>query len=434
MRRRLTIFFTLLCVVGAGLWSFAINHRTARADSISTLLSGSAYGLSLQTFDKAANLAGGPIGEVSTTCNPYPANTTRTTPGLNLFHGLITSSPIQDSLMFTRDLDRSSVLATSTIEKLTIGRSLLDPLLEVDGLHAVARSTARTEAASSQTGESFFGAMRIAGLHLPLILAPNTHLTVPGLGSIVLNEQIVQNLNSVTTYAEVNMLDITLGVGNILHQAAGTRILIGHTASIDSIVSVLAAMQAHASGLYTALGARGLGNVQLGPLPNTEIGCVGGTSSANSVDLRLPLLINTGAAETRTTGVMTSSTVAVRSTVTIAHLSLLGGLVRAGHLQEDAYATYDGTKGVAFGHFNVSQLTIGGLNIVPNVHIMANDRITLPGLGYVTLDEVVPSPLSFGFAVNALDLFITTPNNRLHLAAGLHIVVGHADAGITVFN
>lgn len=433
MRRRLILLFLLLCVVGAGLWSITLTRKAAQADTISTMVSGSAYGLAVEAANKSAALSSGPFGEVSTLCSPMPVNQTKRVLNLNLFHGLLSGTTIQDDLTFGHTLASSSVLATSLIQRLTIGRGLLGPLVEVDGLHAIAESTARTGAATSSTGASFFGTLRIAGLRLPLNIRPNTRISLPALGAIVLNEQIVRNLNPVTTYAEVNMVDITLGIDNLLHLAAGTRIIIGHASSLDRIVSALAAMQAHASGLYTALGVGNLANIQLGPIPATEIGCLGGSSYTSAVDLSaVSPLVNAGIAQTSATGVMNGPGVAVSSSEKLVNLSLLGGLIRAGLLQESAQAAYDGKHGTSSGHFSAAGLSIDALNIIPAIH-PANDRVTLPGLGYVIIDEVLPSSFSFGFALNALDIYITTPNNRLNLRAGLHIVVGHVDAGIRLF-
>lgn len=439
MRRRLIILFALVCVVGAGVWSVTSTHRAAKADSISTLQSGSAYGLNVSPPDGssggvaslATDLPSGPFGGVSAICSPYPTNQQNTILGLSLFGGLITSTTIQDRLTFVRAADRSTVLSTSAIEKLTIGPSLLAPLVEIDGLHAIATSTAIIGRATSDTSQSFFGAIRIAGLQLPLHIAPNTRILLPALGTIVLNEQIVRNLGPVNTYAEVNMVDITLGLGNILHLPAGTRILIGHTVSMDTVVSVLTAMQAHAFGLYAALAVGNLARVQLGPLPDAEIGCTGGTNYASLLDLNAPPQIDGGIAQTSATGSIHGSYVDVSSAEKIVNLSLLGGLIRAKLLQEDAHAIFDGTRGRAFGAFTAERLNIAGRDILPNIG--RGLKITLAGLGYVIVGETVHTPYSIGYSFNALDIHITTPN-RLGLAVGLRILVGHVDASISLFN
>jgi hypothetical protein len=434
MRRRLIIFFTLLCVVGAGFWSVTNSHRAAKADTISTLLSGSAFGLAVNASSGATRLAGGPFGEVSTVCTPYPTNQDKTLLGVRLFHGLLTSSTIQDKLTFNHADENSSVESSSTIERITLGNPLLSPLLEVDGLHAVTRSRARIGSATSDTSASFFGTISIAGIHLPLHIAPNTRIELLGLGTIVLNEQIKLNTGPVNSYAEVNMVDITLGLNNILRQPVGTRILIGHSVSTDTIVSVLAAMQAHAYGLATELGIGRLASVQLGPIPSTEIGCTGGTNYASAADLNLAGLIDAGIADTRTTGTIDTakSTVTVASREKIVNLSLLGGLIRVGLLHEEAHAIYSGTSGRGYGDFTALQVRIGKHKLLPHTYT-PDTRVNLPGLGYVMLDEIVPGEASVGYAINALDIYITT-SNKWNLAVGLRIIVGHVDAGISIFH
>ncbi|HVU67759.1 MAG TPA: choice-of-anchor P family protein [Ktedonobacteraceae bacterium] len=434
MRRRLIIFFTLSCVVGAGFWSVIYTQRVAQASTISTLLSGSAYGLAVSAGDGSVQFSSGPFGEVSTICTPYPANQHTTLAGLALFHGLLHSSSIQDKLTFVRSDENSSVEASSTIEHLTLGPSLLKPLLEIDGLHALARSRAHIGSAMSDTGSSSFGSIKIAGLRLPLYVAPNTRLTVPGLGSLVLNEQIEFHTSPVNTYAEVNMVDITLGLGNLLRQPAGTRIIIGHSVSSDTIVSVLAAMQGHAYGLSAELGVGKLARVKLGPLPSTEIGCLGGTNQASAVDLSIAGLIDSGIADTSTTGVVDEahSKVEVISKERIANLSLLGGLIRVDLLQAYAHALYQGNTQKGEGGFAALQISIGKLRLLPHTYA-PNMRVNLPGLGYVMIDEIVPKTTSIGYAINALDIHVTT-RNKWHLAVGLRILVGHVDAGITLFH
>lgn len=434
MRRQLIIFFALSCVVGASIWSVTNSHRAVKADTISTLLSGSAFGLAVNLSNGSTRIASGPFGEVSTTCTPYPTNQVKTLQGVRLFQGLLTSSTIHDELTFNHDDEDSAVEASSTIERITLGNPLLRPLLEVDGLHAVARSRARIGSATSDTDESFFGAIRIAGLNLPLHIAPNTRIQLLGLGTIVLNEQIEFNTGPVNSYAEVNMVDITLGLNNLLHQPAGTRILIGHSISADNIVSVLAAMHAHAYGLTAELGVGNLASVQLGHLPNTEIGCTGGTNSANAIDLHLAGLVDAGIADTSASGKLDAATskVEVSSSEKIVNLSLLSGFIRVGLLQADARAVYSSTSRQSSGDFQASRIAIGGLRLLS--HIYAPDlRVNLPGLGYVIFDEIIPNKAGIGYAINALDIYVTA-SNRWHLAVGLRVIIGHVDAGISIFH
>ena len=431
MRHRLIILVFLLCVVGAGIWSVSTNRRAVKADSISTLLSGSAYGFYAVAINGATNLSSGPIGEVSTDCNPRPLNQQNTTLGLNLFHGLLTSTTIQDRLTFTHTDYTSTVVSTSTIEKLTIGNSVLGPLLEIDGLHAEAHSTARIGQASSDTSHSFFGTLRVGGARLPLAVRPNQRIFVPGLGTVTLNEQVTQNNGPVRTYAEVNMVDIALGAGNILKQPVGTRIIIGHALSMNGTVSILAALHSHAFGLEAELTNKGQSTIQVGPVPDAAIGCLGGTNSASVLTLHTPLIANGGIAQVQASGSIRPSLVTASSSEKITDLNLLGGLITAKTLQASAYAAYKDRRGSHAGTFKTSELRIGGINIVSeSIHV--NTRINLPGLGYVMLDEQVPSPYTIGYSFNALDIYITTPN-KLKLAPNLHIVGGHVDAGLTIF-
>lgn len=433
MRHRLIILCALVCVVGAGagIWTVSASHHTARADTISTVLSGSAYGLAITATSGAANLSAGPIGEVTTDCNPDPTNQENTHLGVNLFHGLLNSTTIKDDLTFAHSDYTSTAIASSTIANVTIGRSLLGPLVEINGLHAEAHSTAKIGTATSDTAHSSFDALRIAGVNLPLNIPPNTHIALPTLGSIVLNEQITQNINPINSYAVVNMVDITLGLGNVLNAPVGTHIIIGHAVSLDSAVSVLAGLHSHASGLYTTLLVKKLASIQLGPIPDTEIGCTGGTNSATGLDLSVPLLVNSGIAQTTATGSVNGSNVTASSSEKITNLNILNGRIRVKSLQETAQAVFNGTGGAQNCELNMQELNANGSTVQPEAG--KNVRVNLPGLGYLIINEQVPTSYTIGCAVNALDIYVTTPNT-FQLAVGLHIVIGHVDAGITLFH
>lgn len=432
MRSRLIIVSALVCVVGVGTgtWTLSASFRGAKADTISTIVSGSAYGLAVSVADGATTLSAGPFGEVSMDCTPNPTNQEHITAAVSLFQGLLSSTTIKDNLTFAHADYSSTVTATSTIERIVIGHSLLAPLLEVEGLHAEASSTARIGVATSDTSQSYTGNLSIAGVSLPVHIPANTHLSVPGLGTLVLNEQIKENISPINSYAIVNMVDITLGAGNGLHQAAGTRIIIGHAVSMDSSVSLLAGLHSHASALSATLSVKGVSSLQLGPTPDTEIGCTGGSDEASALDLAMPPLVLGGLAQTLSTGSLTDSSVFAGSTEKLVNLSLLNGLITIQELEESAQASYDDGRGSADCTFTLPELTVDGSSYRPGSH--KNARINLPGLGYLIVDEQLPTTYSIGCAFNALDIHITTPNAE-QLAVGLSLIVGHVDAGITLF-
>ncbi len=431
MQRRLIIFLALTCVIATGIGSFALSHQAAKADTAITIPSGSAYGLYVLAVDGSTRLSSGPFGNVWAGCNPNPPDQRNTSVNINLFHGLLIGSTINDTVTFTHSAGGSTVESTSTVEDLTIGNSLLGPLVKISALHAVADSVATVDQASSYASKSSFATLKIAGIQLPLRIPPNLHVIVPGLGSTILNEQSIENISSTNSLAVVNMVDITLTQGNILKQPAGTRIFIGHATTIDSTVAVPATLQSHAFGLYASLVANGLTAAQVGPIPNTQIGCTGGTAYASALNLATPLLVNGGIAETQTDGTITTSTIITNSYEKITNLNLLGGTITADVLETSAQATHDDTGGTRSGTFTMLGLSVAGTSISSDIH--PNTRLVLPGLGYAILNEQYTTSLTEGYGVNAIDISITTANT-LHLPVGMRIIVGHVDAGISLFH
>jgi hypothetical protein len=230
------------------------------------------------------------------------------------------------------------------------------------------------------------------------------------------------------------MVDLTLGAGNLLNLPAGLRIVIGHSVSSDTIVGVLAAMQGNASGLSVSLGVGSLAHLRLGPTPESEIGCLGGTNQASLVSLRVPGLVDAGLASTSATAAIDEvhDAVAVVSSATVTSLSLFGGLIRVGALEVNARAAYGSGTHSAAGDFSLVNLSIAGVNLVPRIYT-PDMRLNLPGLGYMVVHETVPSASSIGYASNGLDIVVAEPNNHWHLAVGLHIIVAHVDAGLNLF-
>ena len=76
--------------------------------------------------------------------------------------------------------------------------NLLGGLITVNGLQAVATSTLRNGTSTGSADGSGFTGLTVAGLPVSINLPPNTGLTLPGLGKVIVNEQKVQNDGSVT--------------------------------------------------------------------------------------------------------------------------------------------------------------------------------------------------------------------------------------------
>ena len=109
----------------------------------------------------------------------------------------------------TGQLDQALVSATTTAEAAEV--RVLDGLITADAVLAVATSYANGVAASSESDGSALVGLVVNGLSYGDVPpAPNTRLDLPGVGYVVLNEQIPSGDGVHTTGLMVNMIHVYL--------------------------------------------------------------------------------------------------------------------------------------------------------------------------------------------------------------------------------
>jgi hypothetical protein len=109
---------------------------------------------------------------------------------------------------------------TSTLSSI----NLLGGLIAVDALQAVAQSSVHDGVVTSSTDGSGFAGLKVLGLSVPLNLPANTTLPLPGIGSVIVNEQIVKQNGDVT----VNGLHIIVSTINLLGLPVGSELILAH--------------------------------------------------------------------------------------------------------------------------------------------------------------------------------------------------------------
>jgi hypothetical protein len=102
--------------------------------------------------------------------------------------------------------------------------SLLDGLVTAAVIKAVAQETFKGGKRTRSPGFSFVG-LKVAGVPVPLDVAPNTKLTLPGIGHVIVDEQKVPTTDGRT---QVNGLHVVVTKSNTLGLPAGSEIIIAH--------------------------------------------------------------------------------------------------------------------------------------------------------------------------------------------------------------
>ncbi len=107
---------------------------------------------------------------------------------------------------------------------------LLDGLITADVVKAVAKDTFENGTRVSSTEGSGFVNLEIAGQQIDANTPPNTKLQLPGIGFVIVNEQVVPDPTS-TARLQVNALRIVVKQNNTLGLPVGTRIIVAHADS-----------------------------------------------------------------------------------------------------------------------------------------------------------------------------------------------------------
>ncbi len=118
-------------------------------------------------------------------------------------------------------------VGTATVAKTTAevaDVSLLGGLISATNVLAQASESRTGTISTPSTLGSSFGTLMVAGIPIANSVPPNTSISLPGVGSVVLNEQPA----AVLGHVQVNGLHISVTLANTLGLAIGTQIIVSH--------------------------------------------------------------------------------------------------------------------------------------------------------------------------------------------------------------
>ena len=344
---------------------------------------------------------------------------TGTAAGLNLLplvQGGATNTTAASSLNMSQ--------ATSDV----VSINLLAGLITAQEIKSVSTTTLDTNGFHlSATGSSFTNLL-VLGVPINGLPAPNTQVAIPGIGYVVLNEQITFQNHS-EAQLTVNMLHLVVNTANVLGIPVGTELIASSAQS--GIVRAFA--PAVITGLSYGTQVSLAGILDSSPTAPVNLPCYG---TANQV-------ITNSVTGLNLAGVLTSGTVTDtgRSTLTnplstgemtsqLENLNLLNGLVTANLIYGRVDATIAGSHGVfesAVGSFG--SISVAGHPEI-NDSVPYNTSVDIAGLGTLYLKHIIrnyPNPNSIEMRMVEL---VVNQTNVFGLPVGADIIV--TDPQITI--
>jgi len=365
----------------------------------------------------------GPIASVGAGCASFARSGSATVATANL-NGVATTGVITSTFTNTRTSTTSVTDSTSTITNV----SALGGLITATAVKADDTVTATSGGVTNDFSKSSFTNLKVLGLVVPLPVAPNTTIALPGIGKVILNQQSLNKTGFIG--GRVIMIDIVVTTTNILlGVTAGDRILLAEAESGFTATSVPNTVSAGSYGVFAKLLNSSNPLLTVGPLGQAGIPCTGGSGAGSVASVNLSPLIILGAITDTANGTFSRTGANARSQSIVATTNLLNGAIRAGVITANASATSDSGHGSHNGSTSILNLSINGTPFTGN--IPTNTRITLPGLGVVYLNEEfgTVNGAAASQTTNAIHVVITTANS-LGIPVGGQIIVGHTDAAV----
>lgn len=269
------------------------------------------------------------------------------------------------------------------------GVNLLSGAIKVDAVETtnIARAT---PSGFTKEADSKLATLTIGGKSYPLSSAPNTKVTIPGLATVTINEQI-SNAGGSGIETRVNALKVTL-----LEDFAGAKV--GSTIRLaSSTINILNGAPSNAIpvggfcyGLAAKVAAKDA-SVAVPPMPFVKIPSVGTggkffTNSTANVDIPQGLL-KVGAIECKISGLSEVGNADAYAESQIARVNLLGGIVTADAIKVKSHVAKNSSGHVEEQSMEFVNLKVGSKTIPLNVS--PNTKINVLGLGQVTVNKQI---------------------------------------------
>jgi len=311
----------------------------------------------------------------------------------------------------------------SALTASTQGVSLLSGLITASVATAASSTSNSAGVFSVSSAGTSFTNLVVAGVSITALPAPNTRITLPGFGYVVLNEQ-VSRIGATSALLSINALRVFITTANPLGIAPNTNLLISHADSglAGPVAGVLGGF---AYGSTARVGSL----ITSGPSFLASMHCLGtgGAVGTNTgLGITIPSLLSTGTITDTVMGTVTAAAATGEATSTVQSANVLSGLVNATGVKADAHATTDSTTftytdtGTGFVTLSVAGFPAIDANVAPNT------QLAIPGVGTLYLRRTIRSARSI--EIRMIELVLTNVVSGLPVGTDLRVAVAAASA------
>ncbi|MHB8660300.1 MAG: choice-of-anchor P family protein [Solirubrobacteraceae bacterium] len=316
-----------------------------------------------------------------------------------------------------------SIAITGGVESRTTAdvaqASLLSGRIRASEVKAVSTTSQDLTGLHVSAAGSSFTSLVVNGMPISATPPPNTTIALPGVGKVVLNEQI-KSIGVNGAYLIVNMIHVyvTSAQPKI---AAGTQIVVAHAYSALT-PNVAGTLDGFAYGSYAHTGSL----VTAGYSAAVYMPCQGtnGRLITNSVaSVSISKVGTTGTVTDTALGTDNATTDSGETTSTVQNVNLLSGLVKASTVKADAHAAKTA------GAISLTDIGSTFVNLVINgksysSNVPPNTKVSVGNIT-IYLHRVLRTANSI--EVRMIDIFVTG-SNGFGLPIGTEIRVADAEA------
>jgi hypothetical protein len=325
----------------------------------------------------------------------------------------------------------SSSLGTAQAVADTATINLLAGLISAQEIKAVTTTTIDSSGVLhvSSAGSNFNNLVILGHVYNGTV-TPNTRITLPLLGYVVLNEQ-VSNVGTSTASLAINMIHVHVTGFNLLGLQIGTEIIVSSATS--GIINVFAPAIVTGGSFATQVTGQPLTSAATAPEALPCLG-TGGTILTNTLaGLSLPSILSSGTVTDTVESSLSGLASSGITTSTVQNLNLLSGLVSASVIRAQTNTFINGsTHYLISGSGQFVSLAVAGHPEI-NDSVPPNTSVSIAGLGTLYLYRIINnSPAPHSVEVRMLEM-VVTQTNLLGLPIGLDVIVGDANQQLVAF-